>query len=330
MKEKNNNLSKKDNTSINYGNIIRSLGIVGITILVALGISFLSPYFFTTRNILNVLRQSSFLLLLAIGQTIVIITRGIDLSVSSTISISGCVAAAFVIFLNGNIAVAFTLGILAGGIIGIINALLVNVGKMEPFLATLSTMIIGSGTLLYFTGGVPIVPFVDLESFTTLGRGYISWIPIPIVIVGIIAFIFYIITSNTVFGKHIYAVGGNPNAARVSGINVERSTAYAYIISGLLAGLAGVLLASRLASGQPASGEGMELMSIAASVVGGASFFGGEGTIYGTVSGVLLIGIIGNGLNLLNISSFLHQVVIGTIIIIAIIVDRNIKRRGLN
>lgn len=314
--------------SLDYSNTIRSLGIVGITILVALGISFFSPYFFTTRNILNVLRQSSFLLLLAIGQTIVIIARGIDLSVASTISISGCIAAYFVIILNGNLFIAFTIAVLCGGIIGLINALLITIGKMEPFLATLSTMIIGSGLLLYVTGGVPVVPYVS--SFTTLGRGYLSWIPIPIIIVGIIAFIFHIITSNTVFGKHIYALGGNPNAARVSGINVERTTCYAYIISGLLAGLAGVMLASRLASGQPAAGTGMELMSIAASVVGGASFFGGEGSIYGTVTGVLLIGIIGNGLNLLNVSSFLHQVVIGTIIIIAIIVDRNIKRRGLN
>lgn len=328
MKEENNNLLEKNNIGFNYGNIFRSLGIIVITILVAIGISLLSPYFFTTKNILNIIRQSSFLCLLSMGQTIVIITRGIDLSVSSTISISGCVAAYFTILLDGNIAVAFIIGILAGGIIGIINALLINVGKMEPFLATLSTMIIGSGALLYVTGGVPIVPYVN--SFTTLGRGYIGWLPIPIIIVIIIAFILDNITSNTVFGKHIYAVGGNPNAARVSGINVERSIASAYIISGLLAGSAGVLLASRLSSGQPSAGTGMELMSVCAAVVGGASFFGGEGTIYGTVSGVLLIGIIGNGLNLLNISSFLHQVVIGTILIFAIIIDRYIKRRGVS
>jgi len=318
--------SKNKNKKLDYSNIIRSLGIIGITILVAIGISFFSPYFFTTKNILNVLRQSSFLLLLAIGQTIVIVARGIDLSVASIISISGCIGAYLVIILNGNIFIAFAIGILCGGIIGLINGLLITKGKMEPFLATLSTMIIGSGTLLYVTGGVPIVPYV--KTFTTLGRGYVSWIPIPIIIVGIIAYIFHIITSNTVFGKHVYALGGNPNAARVSGINVERTTCYAYIISGLLTGLAGVLLASRLASGQPAAGTGMELMSIAASVVGGASFFGGEGTIYGTVTGVILIGIIGNGLNLLNVSSFLHQVVIGSVIIIAIIVDRNLKKRS--
>jgi len=326
MNEKNKMLSKNVTFRSNYINIIRSLGIFGITILLIFIISFLSPNFYKTENILNVLRQSSFLLLVAIGQTLVIITQGIDLSVTTIVSVTGCVAAYFVIILNGNLIIAFTIGILSGGIIGLINALLINVGKMEPFLATLSTQIIGYGALLYITNGVPIVPYLYLKPFAILGRGYIGWLPIPIIVVMIITFIFYIITSNTVFGKYIYAIGGNPNAARVSGINVERTIIYVYIISGLLSGLAGVLLASRLNSGQPNAGKDIVTMSIAATVVGGTSFFGGEGTIWGTFSGVVLIGIIGNGLNLLNVSSFLHQVVIGSIIVMAIIIDRYIKR----
>lgn len=265
--------------------------------------------------------------MVAIGQTLVIITTGIDLSVSTIISISGCVAAYFVIILNGNLIIGFTMGILSGGIVGLINALLINVGKMDAYLTTLSTQIMGFGTLLYITNGVPVVPYAHLEPFTIIGRGYIGWLPIPIIIVIIITFIFHIITSNTVFGKYIYAIGGNSNAARVSGINVERIITSVYIISGLLAGLAGVLLASRLNSGQPNAGKEFVTYSIAATVVGGTSFFGGEGTILGTCAGVILIGIIGNGLNLLNVSSFLHQVVIGSIIVIAIIIDRYIKRQ---
>lgn len=329
MKKENKIITSENvNSKQSYSNILRRIfGIIGITVLTAIFISFLSPYFFTARNILNVLRQSSFLLLMAIGQTLVIITAGIDLSVGTTISITGCVAAYFAIILNGNLTVAYTIGILCGGMIGFLNSMIINIGRVVPFLATLSTMIIGSGVLLYVTKGVPIPPF--LKPFSTLGRGYVGWIPIPIIIVTIVAFIFYIITSNTVFGKYIYAVGGNPNAAKVSGINVEKIICYVYTISGLLSGLAGVMLASRLDSGQPTAGKGMELISIAASVVGGASFFGGEGTIYGTVAGVLLIGIIGNGLNLLNISSFLHQAVIGIVIIMAVVIDQNTKRKNL-
>jgi ribose/xylose/arabinose/galactoside ABC-type transport system permease subunit len=327
MNEKNKMLSKNIIFSSNYILIIRSLGLFAFTTLLIFIISFLSSNFYKTENILNVLRQSSFLLLTAIGQTLVIITQGIDLSVTTIVSITGCVAAYFVTLSNGNLIIGFTIGILSGGIIGLINAWLINVGKMEPFLATLSTQIIGFGTLLYITNGVPVVPYLYLKSFAILGRGYIGRIPIPIIIAISIAFIFYIITSKTVFGKYIYAIGGNPNVARVSGIKVERIIVYVYIISGLLSGLAGVLLASRLNSGQPNAGKDIVIMSIAATVVGGTSFFGGEGTIWGTFLGVILIGIIGNGLNLLNVSSFLQQVVIGSIIVIAIILDRSLKGR---
>lgn len=320
--------NEKVSSKQNYSNSFRRIFvIISVEVLIVIGLSLLNPYFLTTRNILNVLRQSSFLFLVAIGQTLVIITAGIDLSVGTIVSITGCAAAYFAIILNGNLAVAYTLGILLGGMVGFLSSMFIVVGNVVPFLATLSTSIIGYGVLLYVTKGVPIPPF--LEFFSTLGRGYVGWIPIPIIIIIIIGIIFYIITSNTVFGKHIYAVGGNPNAARVSGINVKKIICCVYTISGLLSGLAGVMLASRLDSGQPTAGVGMELTAIAASVVGGASFFGGEGSIYGTALGVLLIGIIGNGLNLLNISSFLHQAIIGIVIIIAVVVDQSAKRDSL-
>lgn len=317
--------AEKAQPKMDYQAFVRSFGIIAITLLVGVVLSLLSPYFLTAENILNVIRQSSFLLLIAIGQTLVIITAGIDLSVSSVISISGCLTT-FLLLKGIDLNLAFLAGVVSGGLVGVLNAFLITIGRMEPFLATLSTQIIGAGTILYATQGVPIVPFNN-DSFSFLGRGYLGWLPVPILVVAVVAILAHFMVSHTVFGRHLYAVGGNPKAAKVSGIDVDRMISWAYVISGLLAGLAGVMLASRLISGQPSAGVGMELNSIAAAVVGGASFFGGEGTIYGTVAGVILIGIIGNGLNLLNVSSFLHQAVIGSVIVFAVVLDRQMKKR---
>ncbi|HPU62305.1 MAG TPA: ABC transporter permease [Bacillota bacterium] len=319
-----NNVLLKNSKKASRQALTRSFGIIVITFIVAAVVSVLSPWFLTSENIINVLRQSSFLLLVALAETLAIITAGIDLSVSSVVSISGCLTA-FLVLKGYSLPLAIVAGIAIGTFLGAINAILITVGKMEPYLATLSMQIIGAGGILYATQGVPVVPFND--AFTVLGRGYLGSLPVPIVVAGVIAVLVHLMLTSTVFGRHIYAVGGNPKAARVSGVNVSRVIALTYMISGSLAGLSGVMLASRLASGQPSAGVGMEVYAIASSVVGGASFFGGEGTIYGTVAGVLLIGIIGNALNLLNVSSFLHQVIIGGVIVVTVVIDRRMKRR---
>ncbi len=304
----------------------RNFGIIAITFGVGVLVSILSPWFLTSENIINVLRQNSFLFLLAMSETMVIISGGIDLSVGPIVSLSGCLAA-YLVKIGVSIPLALLAGIIAGSCVGLVNGLLVTIGRMEPYLATLSMQILLAGGILYVTQGVPIVPFKD--AFTIVGRGYIGFMPVPIIVVAIVGIAIHIMMSSSVFGRHIYAVGGNRKAAKVSGINLARIIVTTFIISGSLAGLSGVMLASRMASGQPSGGNGMELYAIAASVVGGASFSGGQGTIYGTLSGVVLIAIIGNALNLLNISSFLHQVVIGSVIVITVIFDRRMKRKEL-
>lgn len=275
--------------------------------------------FLTSRNMFNVLRQISTNLYLACGMTMVIILGGIDLSVGSTIALSGCVAAAGVARYSLPIPVAIVLGLFVAVLIGIFNGTVISKTTIPPFIVTLATMNIARGLAYVYTGGSPVR--VVSKEWQFIGAGYIGPIPTPVVILVFVLIVTAIIMNNTKFGRHVYAVGGNPQAANFSGISVSKVKFFVYAYTGLLAGLAGVVLASRMYSGQPTAGTGAEMDAIAAVVVGGTSMSGGSGKIGGTIIGALIIGFLNNGLNLMNVNSFWQYVVKGTVILLAVLID---------
>lgn len=275
--------------------------------------------FLTSRNMFNVLRQISTNLYLACGMTMVIILGGIDLSVGSTIALSGCVAAAGVARYSLPIPVAIVLGLFVAVLIGIFNGTVISKTTIPPFIVTLATMNIARGLAYVYTGGSPVR--VVSKEWQFIGAGYIGPIPTPVVILFFVLIVTAIIMNNTKFGRHVYAVGGNPQAANFSGISVSKVKFFVYAYTGLLAGLAGVVLASRMYSGQPTAGTGAEMDAIAAVVVGGTSMSGGSGKIGGTIIGALIIGFLNNGLNLMNVNSFWQYVVKGTVILLAVLID---------
>lgn len=283
--------------------------------------------FLTQRNAFNVLRQLSTNVYLACGMTMVIILGGIDLSVGSVIALSGCVAAGCVARYDLPIPVAVFIGIFAGGLIGMFNGLVVAKTTIPAFIVTLATMNVAKGLAYVYTGGSP-VRIVNAE-WQFLGAGYIGPVPTPVVLLVIILIITSILMNWTKLGRHLYAVGGNPQAAEFSGINVQRVKFLVHAFTGVMAGIAGVVLASRMYSGQPTAGEGAEMDAIAAVVVGGTSMQGGSGKIGGTIIGGLIIGVLNNGLNLAGVSSFWQYVVKGIVILLAVFIDflRNRKSR---
>lgn len=283
--------------------------------------------FFTQKNAFNVLRQISTNLYLACGMTMVIILGGIDLSVGSIIALSGCVGAACVARYGLPIAVAIPAGLLVGLLFGIFNGIIISKTTIPPFIVTLATMNIAKGLAYVYTGGSPVR--VVTKEWQFLGAGYIGSIPTPVIILVVVLIITGLIMNKTKIGRHIYAVGGNAQAAQFSGINVQKVKFFVHAYSGLMAGLAGMVLASRMYSGQPTAGDGAEMDAIAAVVVGGTSMAGGSGKIGGTIIGGLIIGVLNNGLNLLNVNSFWQYVVKGVVILFAVYIDylRNSKAK---
>lgn len=278
-----------------------------------------SAAFLTRQNMFNVLRQISTNLYLACGMTMVIILGGIDLSVGSIIALSGCVAAACVSRHGMPIPCALLVGILIGVFFGMVNGTIIAKTTIPPFIVTLATMNVARGFAYVYTSGSPVR--VVTKEWQFVGAGYIGPIPTPVIILAIVLIVTGLLMNNTRLGRHIYAVGGNVQAARFSGISVEKVKFWIYTFSGLMAGLAGVVLASRMYSGQPTAGEGAEMDAIAAVVVGGTSMSGGAGKIGGTIIGALIIGFLNNGLNLLNVNSFWQYVVKGVVILLAVFVD---------
>jgi ribose transport system permease protein len=302
------------------------IGEFGITIALLAEIalfSSLSPYFFTAENILNVTLQTSIIAIIAAGMTFVIITAGIDLSVGAMVAFSGVIATS-VLKLDLQFALSFPLAVLIALLIGIfsgsIAGLFVTRFNITPFIVTLSLMTIWRGASYMYTDGRPIWGFPDEFSF--IGSGRVFGIPIPTIIMIYVYIVAYAILKHTKFGRYVYAVGGNKEAARLAGINVNRTLLSVYIISGVLSAISGILLASRMNSGQPNAGLMYEMDVIAAVVVGGTSLFGGRGTIIGTFLGAMLIGILRNGLNLLNVGSYVQMVVLGVVILLAVLLDQ--------
>ncbi|MEK3764111.1 MULTISPECIES: ribose ABC transporter permease [unclassified Solibacillus] len=289
--------------------------------LIVIVITILNPSFMTTDNVLNILRQVSISALIAFGMTFVILTGGIDLSVGSTLALTGAVAATMLASGMDPVLTIFA-ALLLGAILGAVNGVIIAKGKVAPFIATLATMTIYRGLTLVYTDGRPVSDLGNEITFQMLGKGYFFGIPVPVCTM-ILAFIaLYVIMHKTTFGRRVYAVGGNEAASKLSGINVDRIKIAVYSLTGMLAALSALILTSRLNSAQPTAGTSYELDAIAAVVLGGTSLTGGKGWIFGTLVGALIIGVLNNGLNLIGVSSFFQQVVKGIVILIAVLIDR--------
>jgi ribose transport system permease protein len=290
-------------------------------VLLFIVITVLNPSFMEPNNILNLLRQTSINALIAFGMTFIILTGGIDLSVGSILALSSALMAGMMVSGMDPI-LAILVGILLGAIMGIINGILVSKGKMAPFIVTLATMTIFRGLTLVYTDGKPITGIGDSVMFQMLGRGYFLGVPVPAVVMVIAFLILWFLLHKTSFGRKTYAIGGNERASRISGIKVDRVKVAIYGLAGTMAAIAGAILTSRLNSAQPTAGQSYEMDAIAAVVLGGTSLSGGKGRLFGTLVGVLIIGTLNNGMNLLGVSSFYQQVVKGAVILIAVLLDR--------
>lgn len=303
-----------------------NIGILIGFVLLCVIIAILNPNFLTTQNLLNVLRQTSTNLYIAIAMTMIIIIGGIDLSVGSIIAVSGVVTTSLIAFEGTPVWLAVIIGLLVGMIFGFFNGFVVSNTWIPPFIVTLATMNIARGIAYVYTDGKPVR--VVSDSFNYIGSGYIGGVlPTPVLYLIVILVISAVIMNKTKLGRYMYAVGGNIQAARFSGINIKKVQLFVYTFSGLMAGFAGIVLSSRMFSGQPTAGMGAELDAIAAVVLGGTSFAGGSGRIGGTVIGALIIGVLSNGLNLLGVNSFWQYIVKGFVILIAVYADEIKKRK---
>ncbi|MBD3376847.1 ribose ABC transporter permease [candidate division KSB1 bacterium] len=297
----------------------QSLGVlVALTFLVIV-LSLASPHFATTENIFSVIKSFSFVAIMAMGETLAILTAGIDLSVGSILGFCGCLTA---LMLNAGwpVILAIAMGLFAGTAIGAVNGSLITRIKLPPFIVTLGMLSIVRGAAYVITGGWPVSGLP--ESFMSLGQGYIGLVPIPVLFMVGVAVLAAIFLNYTVTGRNLYAIGGNETAARLSGVPVDRAKVIAYTLSGFAAALAGILLVARLGVAQSVSGQGYELDAIAASVIGGTSLMGGEGRISGVIIGAAIMGVLRNGLVLLGVSAFWQQIALGAIIILAVSIDK--------
>lgn len=304
---------------------LQKLGPFIALLVIAVGLSIVSRNFLTVDNLLNVMRQASINALIAFGMTLVILLGGIDLSAGSILALSSVIIAS--LLTSGMPAGIATLaGLAAGGLMGFLNGLVISKGKVAPFIATLGSMTVLRGLALVMSNGSPLSNF-NSDFFSMLGGGYVArLVPIPVIVMLVMFGVFWVLLRKTIFGRHIYATGGNAESAKLSGVKVDRIQLYVYTISGVMAALAGVVLTSRLNSAQPTAGTGYELDAIAAVVLGGTSLTGGRGWIFGTLVGALLIGVLNNGLNLLDVSSFYQQVIKGGVILLAVLIDRGNKK----
>ncbi len=298
---------------------IKSWGLAIALVAISLALSFAKPTFLTVPNLLNVMRQISINGILAVGVTYVLLTGGVDLSLGSLVALSGVVAATLAHPNQHALAVPVLVGVLTGTLCGAVNGLVVTHGKVAPFIATLGMMTVARGLALVVSGGRPVSNLG--AEFTRLG-GDVAGLPIPLMVLAGIALLAFVVLRNLRLGRYVYAIGGNEAAARASGIDVAAVKLFAYSACGATAGVAGVVLATRVTTGQPNAGVGYELDAIAAVVIGGTSLSGGVGGIGGTILGALLIGVINNGLDLLNVTSYYQAIVKGIIIVGAVWLDR--------
>jgi len=291
--------------------------------VMAIVFGLINPNFYSLTNIANVSRQIAPLALISIGQTFAILSAGIDLSVGSLLALVSVVCAGQM--LTFGIVGGISAGILAGCLAGLINGILIAKARVPAFIVTLGMLVAARGAALTLSGGLPVAGLP--HAFLVVGAGHVGPVPIPTAIVVVAAVVAHVVLSRTRFGRYVYAMGSNEEAAVLSGVNVARNKILVYVVSGLFAGIAGVVLTSRVISGQPTLGEVQELYSIAAVVIGGGKITGGVGSIGKTLLGVLVLGILGNGLNLIQVSSYVQNIVIGAIIVAAVYVDSVRARR---
>ncbi len=301
--------------------LIQQKSLLALLVLIA-GVSTLSENFFTLNNIFNILQQTSVNAIIAVGMTLVILTSGIDLSVGSVFALTGAVVAS-IVGLDLNPFIAIFAALILGSLLGMTSGIIVAKGKLQAFIATLVMMLILRGVTLVYTQGSPInLGMTDnSEMFEWIGFGRLFGVPFPIILMVIVFLIAGYILKFTRFGRHIYAVGGNESAARLSGINVDRVKIMVYMISGLLCAVAAMIEVARLSSAQPTAGTGYEMDAIAAVVLGGTSMAGGRGKIIGTLIGALILGFLNNGLNLLGVDAYYQMIVKGSVILLAVLID---------
>jgi inositol transport system permease protein len=304
-------------------NLLHRFGLLLVILFVGIALSLLTDTFLSVANFTNVARQISINGILAVGVTFVLLTAGVDLSLGSVVALSGVACATFAHPGDHSVFVPIAVGLLTGAACGLVNGVLVTRGGVAPFIVTLGMMTIARGLALIVSGGRPVA---DMSNELTALAGDFLGVPIPVLCFAGVAFAAWFFLRNFRLGRHIYAVGGNENAARAAGVPVEKVKLFAYGLCGLLTGLAGVVLAARITTGQPNAGQAYELDAIAAVVIGGTSLAGGVGTITGTLLGVLLIGVINNGLDLMGVSSYYQAVIKGVIIVGAVWLDRRQAR----
>ncbi|WP_433478621.1 ABC transporter permease [Spirillospora sp. CA-142024] len=298
----------------------RRLRAVWMLLLVGIILSIASPVFLTHNNLMNVGLATSVAALLAVGQTYVIILAEIDLSVGAALGFTAVVTAQTL--RDHGLVAGVGAGVATGAAIGLVNGLLVTKTRMPSFIATLATMSVLSGLSLQLTKGNPVA--VTDYDFQGIGQNRIAGVPVPVVIMLVVFAVFGYLLARTRFGRYVYATGDNTEAARLSGVRSDRVKILAFVISGVLAALAGFILTARLSTAEPTAGTGLELEAIAAVIIGGTSLAGGRGTLLGTLVGALVLGVIDNGMNLLDVSPFLQNVVKGLVILLAVFLDRNI------
>ncbi len=311
--------------TINWRGLIQRFSGLFILLALCLFLTFSTKYFLTSGNIMNIVLQTSILAIVALGVGITMLTGGIDLSVGSIAALCGAIAAGLIINSQLSIWAAIPVSLLAGLSMGLLNGLLIVFGSLPPFIATLAIMAIGRGLTLVYTNGRPIT--IPDMTFVFIGNGEVFGIPVPVIIMLVFLFSACIFLGHTKSGRNIYAIGGNEKTAHLAGINVAGGKILAYLISSFAAAAAGIILTARLWSAQPSTGTGLELEAIAAAVLGGTSLFGGRGSAWGIIIGVLIIGVVSNGLNLLEISSYYQQIIKGFVFILAVILDMYARKK---
>jgi ribose/xylose/arabinose/galactoside ABC-type transport system permease subunit len=306
---------------INIGTILGKYGVYIALLVLIIVMTIASPSFLNVTNIFNILKQNAVYGVLAVGMTFVIVTGGIDLSVGSIVAITACFATKLA--QDGTtlpVGVAMLVGLLVGLACGVFSGFFIAYTGVPAFIATLATQQIARGIVYVFTDGRPITGVSD--SYKYIGSAAWGVVPVMVVIYALFLVAGTFLLKYSKYGRHVYAVGGNKRAALVSGINVKRTEFLVYVICGICAAVGGLMLSSRVQTGQPAGGEGYEMEAITAAVIGGASLSGGKGTIFGSFIGLLVVAILTNGLDLLNVSSYYQEIIKGVIILLAVLADR--------
>jgi ribose/xylose/arabinose/galactoside ABC-type transport system permease subunit len=297
--------------------LLRHSHVVALVVLI-IAAAIASPYFFEVRNIMNLLRGAAPMAVVAIGMTIVILNKGIDLSVGSIVGVSSmCVG----VVMPHSPVLAIVAALVSGVLLGVVNGLLITKARLQPFIATLAMLIFARGIVYIVTDGANIVVRQPPAWFSFIGSGYVGPVPVPVIIAAIVWGVAAYILGSLRFGRHIYAVGANEEAARLYGIQVDWVKIRVYAISGLLGAIAGIMIVSRLTVAEPNAGQLIELDAISATLIGGTTFDGGIGGVHGTILGVLILAILGNVLNLIGISPFVQMLLQGVIIVLAVVMS---------